>query len=385
MTTLNYQTAPTERIAPTIGWRELLQRLGPLLGFLFVFALFSALRPNRFLSPDNLKIMLLQTAVVGTAALGMTIVIISGGIDLSPGSNIALTTVVIAQLLVLNWPPILAATGGVAIATLIGLAIGALVIGSFGEVFSAILGVGAFLLLYGYWELPLLAAIAAGVAVGVGGIVASLRYLPRVPLSPFIVTLGLWGSVRGLAEQVGGNSTVYPPHTTWLNALLITPSGNQAWMMVAPGVWITIVLAISVWLLLRYTKFGRHVFAIGSNEQTARLCGVNVGLTKLLIYSLAAVFVGIAGLLQFSYLTMGDPTSAFGLELNVIAAVVIGGASLNGGEGSVLGSMLGALMMTAVANGCDKMDWQNPVKLMVTGAIIIIAVWLDGLRHRRAT
>ncbi|HXE52303.1 MAG TPA: ABC transporter permease [Tepidisphaeraceae bacterium] len=383
MTAIDFQSAPVEA-APVFDWRLLLKRLGPLVGFAFVFGLFSVLRPRLFLSYGNLQIMLLQTAVVGTAALGMTMIIIAGGIDLSPGSNIALTTVVIAVLLQWNWPPFWAALGGIFVATLVGLLIGALVIGRFGEVASGILGIGTFLVLSEYFTFPLAVAIPAAVVLLILCMLASWRFLPRVPISSFIVTLGLWGSIRGVAEQVGGNSTVYPPHATWLNELLLTPTGDHWWWILPIGVWMTIVLAIIVALALRYTKFGRHIFAIGSNEQTARLCGVNLNWTKLLIYTIAAVFVGIAGVLQFSYLTMGDPTTAFGLELNIIAAVVIGGASLNGGEGSVFGSMIGALMMTAVANGCTKMGWQNSVELMVTGGIIIIAVWLDGLRHQRA-
>lgn len=385
MTTIDYQAPSASTALPTTGWRDWLQRLGPLVGFAFVFGLFAVLRPARFLGIGNLQIMLLQTAVVGTAALGMTLIIISGGIDLSPGSNIALCTVVIAVLLLNGWPPLLAAIGGIVIGTIVGSIIGALVVGGFGEVFSGVAGIGVFLLLSDYLEWSLVVAIPAAIIVFLVGAVVSKRYLPRVRVLPFIVTLGLWGSVRGVAEQVAGNTTVYPRHATWLNDLLNTPSGERAWMLLPPGVWLTIVLAVFVALLLRYTKFGRHVFAIGSNEQTARLCGINVGLTKLLIYTLAGAFVGIAGVLQFSFLTMGDPTTAFGLELNVIAAVVIGGASLNGGEGSVLGSMIGALMMTAVANGCTKMGWQNSVELIVTGGIIVVAVWLDGLRHQRAT
>jgi ribose/xylose/arabinose/galactoside ABC-type transport system permease subunit len=153
-------------------------------------------------------------------------------------------------------------------------------------------------------------------------------------------------------------------------------------MIFPPGVWLLIILTILVGLMLRYTRFGRHIYAIGSNEQTARLCGISVRRTKLLIYVIGLAFAGVAGVLQFSYLTVGDPTTASGLELAVIAAVVIGGASLNGGEGGVLGTIVGALIMTIVANGCTKMDLANWVQEIVTGAIIIAAVVLDRLRHR---
>lgn len=375
-----------------LNWRGVLQKLGPLVGFLFVFGLFSALRPHKFLNLGNLQLMLQLTAVVGIASLGMTLIIISGGIDLTPGSNIALCTVTIALLLSAGWPPVIAAIGGILIGTVVGLSIGAMVIGHLGTVVAGVAGLCAYLFLHQGLGRPAGTSAVVGLLVGILLGWLAWRYLPRVRLSPFIVTLGLWGSIRGVAQQVAitgtttpdqpGSTTVTPPDS-WLNGLLNTPAQGHAWMILSPGVWMTIILAVGIALLLRYTKFGRHVYAIGSNEQTARLCGINVGRTKLLIYTLAGVLVGIAGLLQFSYLTMGDSTTANGLELNIIAAVVIGGASLNGGEGGVLGSMIGALMMTAVANGCAKMEWSNSVELMVTGGIIIIAVWLDGLRHLR--
>ena len=306
-------------------------RLGPLIGLVFVVALFAMLRPRTFLTAGNFQIMLLQTAVVATAALGMTMIIISGGIDLSIGSNIALCTVVIATLLAKGVPPILAALGSIAVGSLCGLLIGTLI--------------------------------------------------TRLRLTPFIVTLGTWGALRGAAKGLAHESIVTAP-PTWLNGLLQTPGPGSRWMLFPPGVWLMLVLTIFVGALLRFTRFGRHIFAVGSNEQTARLCGISVGRTKLLTYSLGLAFAGIAGLMQFSYLTVGDPTTANGIELAVIAAVVIGGASLSGGEGSVFGTVIGALIMTVVANGCTKMNLANWIQEIVTGIIIIAAVVLDRLRHR---
>ncbi|MBM4050761.1 MAG: ABC transporter permease, partial [Planctomycetes bacterium] len=270
----------------------ILKKLGPLLGLIFVFALFSALRPQKFPRADNLEIMLLQTAVVGTGALGMTIVIVSGGIDLSVGSQIALCTVCIGSLLREGASAWAAALGGVAV----GLACGALI----------------------------------------GTLVTRLK------LPPFIVTLGLWGALRGAAKGLAHEQMVVAP-STWLNRLLNTLADDQRWMLVPPGVWMMLVLALLVGGFLRYTQRGRHIFAIGSNEQTARLCGVPVERTKLIVYMLGSGFAALAGVLQFSYLTVGDPTTAAGMELDIIAAVVIGGGSLSGGEGSVLGSLIGAL------------------------------------------
>ncbi len=312
-------------------WSALWSKLGSVVGLAFVVGLFAFLRPRTFLTPDNFQIMLLQTAVVGTAALGMTLIIISGGIDLSIGSNIALCTVAIALMLQHHVPPVLAALGGVGVGAVCGALIGALI--------------------------------------------------TRLNLTPFIVTLGMWGALRGAAKGLASETMVAAP-STWLNDLLQSLGPKNRWMIFPPGVWLMIVLTLFVGALLRYTRFGRHVFAIGSNEQTARLCGVPVRRTKLLIYIVGLAFAGIAGVLQFSYLTVGDPTTANGLELAVIAAVVIGGASLNGGEGSVFGSLIGALIMTVVANGCTKMNLANWVQEIVTGVIIIAAVVVDRLRHR---
>ena len=312
-------------------WRRLLGRLGPLLGLAFVFALFAALRPGSFLDWANIEVMLLQSTVVATAALGMTLIIIAGGIDLSVGSVIALVTVVVALLLNHRAPPLLAAAGGVAAGALCGRLVGTLV--------------------------------------------------TRLRLAPFIVTLGAWGAYRGLAKGVAGETMVTAPDS-WLNSLLKSLDAGQRWQLVPPGVWLLLVLAVLVALLLRHTRFGRHVFAVGSYEQAARLCGVNLDRTKRLIYTVGGLFAGLAGVLQFSYLTVGDPTTATGLELDVIAAVVIGGASLAGGQGSVPGTLIGALIMTVVANGCTKVGLPNWVQEIVTGAIIIIAVALDRLRRR---
>lgn len=134
---------------------------------------------------------------------------------------------------------------------------------------------------------------------------------------------------------------------------------------------------------MRQTVFGRYVFAIGSNEATARLCGIRVPLQKVLIYALAGLLFGLAGVMQVSRLTQGDPTVAIGLELDIIAAVVIGGASLNGGTGSVLGSMIGALIMAVLRNGSNQMGWQNFTQEIIIGIVIIIAVGLDLFRQSR--
>jgi ribose/xylose/arabinose/galactoside ABC-type transport system permease subunit len=193
----------------------------------------------------------------------------------------------------------------------------------------------------------------------------------------------MWGAIRGAAKGLA-NEQVIPAESTWLNGLLNTPEQGGLLTMLPAGVWLMIVLAVVVAAFLRYTQRGRHIVAVGSSEQTARLCGVPVGGTKVMVYVLGGMFAALAGVLQFSYLTVGDPTTASGMELDVIAAVVIGGGSLAGGEGSVAGSLVGALIMTAVANGCTKLEFPNWVQEIVTGGIIVASVAIDRLRHRAA-
>ncbi|MDB5292075.1 MAG: rbsC 3 [Phycisphaerales bacterium] len=305
-------------------------QLGPLIGLVIVTTLFTILRFNSFASVSNVQVMLTQTVVVGAAALGMTLVIISGGIDLSVASCIALSCVVVAKLLKIGAPPITTVFAGI-------------VVGG-----------------------------VAGTLIGI--IVTQLR------LAPFIVTLGTWGAYRGVAKGVANESTI-DPDPTWINDLLTLPSGSHRWMLVPPGVWTVLVLALLMGAVLRYTRFGRHVFAIGSNEQTARLCGISITRTKILLYMVAGLFAGLAGVFQFSYLGVGDPTTAAGMELDIIAAVVIGGASLSGGQGTILGTLVGAMLMTVVANGCNKLGMRNWVQEVVTGVIIILAAAIDRLRQ----
>lgn len=310
--------------------RRLFERAGPLLGLLFVSLLFGALVGARFFNGANLELIARQTAIVCTAALGMTMVIIGGGIDLSVGSVVALTTVVIAVLLRADFDPGGAALAGIGAAAICGLANGALITG--------------------------------------------LRVIP------FIVTLGMMILLRGAAKGLTDERRIEAPHT-WLNDLLRTLDPDSA-MLVPSGIWIVAALAIFVSLSLNYTRFGRHVFAIGSNERTARLCGVAVDRTKIAVYTATAALAGVAGVLQFSRLSVGDPTVANGLELSVIAAVIIGGGSLTGGRGSVVGTLLGACTMAVIQIGCSQRGLPNWLQEIVTGAIIVLAVALDRWRSR---
>jgi ribose/xylose/arabinose/galactoside ABC-type transport system permease subunit len=308
---------------------RLLTGFAPFIGLIAIVALFAALRWETFVSWDNFAIIFQQTAVIGIAALGMTLVIIVGGIDLSVGSIIALVTVVIAQLIGRGWPPLIAALAGVAVAAACGA-------------FSGLL-------------------------------------ITRLRLLPFVVTLGMMGALRGAAKGRAGEQPIYPDET-WLNRLMQLGEKGS----LPGGVWLMLGLAVLVGLTLRYTRFGRHMFAVGSNELTARLCGVPVERVKILVYTLGAAFAGLGAVLQFAYLTGGDPTTAVGLELNIIAAVVIGGASLAGGQGTVTGTLVGAIIMSVVGNGCTKLGLSNWVQEIVTGVIIIAAVLLDYVRRRTA-
>jgi ribose transport system permease protein len=326
---------PNPTSAPRARLRHLITVIGPFLGLLLVIILFS-LNPEvreYFLSGGNFKIILTQTVIVAIAALGMTMIIVSGGIDLSVGSVVAFTSVVGAVLIVRDLPP------------------------------------AAVVLL----------TVAAGALIGFvnGAVISGLRMMP------FIVTLGMMGIARGLAKWLAGNQTVNCPDSPLNEIMAIHQPASL--LPLPTGVWIAIALAGVMALILRQTVFGRHIFAIGSNEATARLCGIRVQPTKILIYAGAGGFFGLAGLMQLSRLTQGDPTVAIGLELDVIAAVVIGGASLSGGSGSILGSMIGALIMAILRNGSNQMGWPNYMQEIIIGVVIIIAVAVDRLRQRRHT
>ena len=312
--------------------RNVIAKLGPFLGLLLVIALFSIPHEVRgyFLTYSNFKIILTQTVIVAIGALGMTLIIVSGGIDLSVGSTIAFTGVV-----------------------------------------------GALLIQHGYPTMTVVAVvIASGAVIGLlnGVLIAGLRMMP------FIITLGTLSIVRGAAQLLGNNETVYydsSPINNWMT------TSDLASRSLPAGAWVMLVAAVATAVLLRQTVLGRHIFAIGSNEATARLCGVPTVRTKIIIYSLAGGFFGLAGLMQMSRLHVGDPTVAAGLELDIIAAVIIGGASLNGGVGTVMGSMIGAFIMAVLRNSSGQMGWPTPVQLVIIGVVIIAADFLDRLRQSK--
>lgn len=318
-----------------VSLARLLNVIGPLLGLLFVVGVFSAnpeVRPY-FLTGANFKIILTQTVIVAICALGMTLIIVSGGIDLSVGSVVALTSVVGATLILKGAAPVVV----------------------------------------------VLLTVLAGGLVGLlnGAAIAGLRMLP------FIVTLGMMGVARGLAKWMGNNQTVNYPDSA-INRIMALDVPDKLLPLPA-GVWLALALAVVMVVVMRQTVFGRYLFAIGSNETAARLSGIRVRLQKVALYTLAGLLFGAGGLMQLSRLTQGDPTVAIGLELDVIAAVVIGGASLSGGSGSILGSMIGALIMAVLRNGSNQSGWPTYMQEIVIGIVIIIAVAVDRVRQRRAT
>lgn len=325
------------RSGSSLRWREGLSRLAPFLGLIAIFVFFAAIGPESFRSARNLETIARQTAIVGMAALGMTLVILTGGIDLAVGSVVALGTVVIAIVL--------------------------------RRADAANL----------HWMAAAAAGAALAACAGCGWLSGWL--ITRLRVVPFIVTLGMMLVVRGAAKGLSHEQKIDAPET-WLNDLLASLAADQRWMLVPPGVWLLLVLAVGMTLVLSYSRLGRHALAVGSNEQTARLCGVPVNRVKMWVYAMGGFFGGLAGVLQFSRLTVGDPTVAVGLELDVIAAVVIGGGSLAGGEGSIKGSLVGALIMSVIRSGCSQMGLSNWVQEIITGMIIITAVALDRFRHR---
>jgi ribose/xylose/arabinose/galactoside ABC-type transport system permease subunit len=334
------EESPWKLVVRWLGRAE----LGPLVALIGLVMLFSLADyqwgGGRFASIRNFRIVLNQTSIVAVASLGMTIVIIAGGIDLSAGTALTLCATVLAYCLKHDVNPMLS----VGITILVGC--------------------------------------ACGLANGV--LVSQLRVVP------FIVTLGTMTIFLGIGKIVSEETTIFPSRDqipSWLHKLCSTrPPDTIAGGIpnIPAGVLVALALGFVVSLALRFTVFGRHLFALGSNESTARLCGIDIPFTKIATYVLAGLFVGIAGIYHFATLKIGNPMEGVGLELQVIAAVVIGGGSLSGGRGSVLGSLTGAAIMAVLRSGCDQLKVPNPYQEIVIGVIIIAAVAIDRFRQRQS-
>jgi ribose transport system permease protein len=314
--------------------RKWLAALGPFLGLAAVILTFAVITgsPEKYLSPFNIRIVLSQTVIVAISAIGMTMIIISGGIDLAVGSTIALASVATALSINAGVDPFLSVLVGMLTGAIVGLVNGAVITG--------------------------------------------------LKVVPFIATLGMLGVARGVAKWIANQQPV-DAAPTWVNDLVVT-FPNPPWLLLAPGVWIAILLAVMVAVVLRNTVFGRRIFVLGSNEAAARACGIATNRLKIWVYGIAGLFFGLSGVMQMARLRQGDPTVAAGTELDVIAAVVIGGGSLSGGQGTILGTIIGALIMAFLRNGCQQMGWANYVQEIIIGSIIILAVAIDQLRLKNA-
>jgi len=281
-----------------------------------------------FLTPRNLIQVALQASINAIIAVGMTFVIISAGIDLSVGSIVALGGVVAAMVM---RDTALGPLGGFVAAVSIGTACG---------VFNGFL-------------------------------------ITRVKLPPFIATLGTMGIFRGIALVISEGRSIYGFDRTF-NEIFNARIGD-----IPVAVIIAAVIAVVALLILRYTRFGKYTIAIGGNEETARLAGINVERHKLRIYALAGFLTGIAAALLLARLNSGDPTFGRLFELDAIAAAVMGGTSLSGGEGSIMGTMVGALIISLVRNALNIFNVPSYWQEVVIGSVIVLAVMLDMWRKRQ--
>lgn len=304
----------------------MIQRLLPFFTLILLFAGLSAATPH-FLTAVNLAAVIRQTAVINIMALGMTMIIIAGGIDLSVGSIMALCGL-LGAMTVAHGQPIL-----------LGLAVG------------------------------LLTGVACGMVNGL--------LVTRLRINPFIVTLGTLGIYRGLSLIISGGLPIQnmPKDFAFL--------GEGAILHIPFVLYVLFLCAAGVHVLLEHTRMGRYAFAIGSNSDAAFYAGIPVSFHVTAIYAAGGLLTGLAGMIETSRLMTGQPTAGQGYELQAIAAVVIGGGSLRGGEGSVVGTLIGAYIMGLLSNGSDLLGISPYLQQAIIGAVIILAVVLDELRKRK--
>ena len=312
---------------------KLIRQFLPFASLILIICILSALKPDTFLTRDNFLNVLRRSSVNGIIAVGMTSVIISAGIDLSVGSMLALAGMVGAYTM-----------------TVIGGADahgGALVIGT-------------------------IVGIVAGAVCGLlNGVL-----ITKLKLQPFIVTLGTMSTFRGISYVMNDGQPYYVPNYQYLG------KGVVAGIPISVLIF-AVVIAIAVFLL-RYTRLGRYTYAIGSNREAAFHAGVNVDRNLIYIYALTGLLVGIAAMIATSRTGSAQPTAGIALELDIIAAVVIGGASLAGGRGTITGTIIGTLLISFLRNGCTMLGISTNVQLIVIGPVIIIAVAVDQLARSRA-
>ncbi|MFC3166054.1 ABC transporter permease [Ciceribacter thiooxidans] len=303
---------------------------------LIVMLIFFSLASDKFLQTSNLIGILQATSVNGVLAVGVTMVIITGGIDLSVGTLMTFTAVIAGVVLT-------------------------------------------------YLGMPLPLGIAAAVGAGAFCGFVSGTLITRMKIPPFIATLGMMLILKGLSLVISGTKPIYFNGTPGFSQI---STGSLIgtlfpFLPIPNGVLVLFVLAIFVAFILNRTALGRYTFALGSNEEAARLSGVNTDFWKTCVYSLSGGICGIAGLIIASRLNSAQPALGLGYELDAIAAVVIGGTSLAGGRGSILGTIIGAFIMSVLLNGLRILSVAQEWQTVVTGLIIILAVYADMVRRQR--
>jgi ribose transport system permease protein len=304
----------------------MIQRLLPFLSLIVLFVALALASPH-FLTTTNLSSVVRQTAVINIMGLGMTIIIVSNGIDLSVGSILAM---------------------------------------------SGLLGTMAM-----EQGLPIPLGIAAGILTGLFWGSVNGFLITRLQIAPFIVTLGSLGIIRGLTLIISNGLPVHkiPPSFSFLG------EGN---LLGVPFVlWLLMACAVLMHFILEHTRLGRYAFAIGSNQDAAVYAGIPVAFHTTAVYAIGGMLTGLAGMIEASRLMTGQPTAGQGYELQAIAAVVIGGGSLHGGEGSVVGTLIGGFIMGLLSNGSDLLGVSPYLQQAIIGAVIILAVALDELRKRQ--
>lgn len=334
MTDATATTAAKPKPRAGIGGAQ--QMLLAFASLIVLLVFFSVASPN-FLQTSNILAILQATSVNGVLALAATLVIITGGIDLSVGTLMTFCAVMAGVVLT-------------------------------------------------FWGMPLIFGVVGAVATGAAAGLVSGMLVAKMKIPPFIATLGMMLILKGLSLVISGTKPIYfndtpnyPEISTGSLIGMVFPA-----VPVPNGVLILFTLALVIAWVLNRTVLGRYCYALGSNEEAVRLSGVNTDAWKMAIYALAGAICGVAGLLISSRLNSAQPALGLGYELDAIAAVVIGGTSLAGGRGSVLGTIIGALIMGVLLNGLRIMSVAQEWQTVVTGLIIIAAVYADMLRRRKA-
>ncbi len=367
--------------------------LGALLGLILVLAIFGIWQPDKFLTANNVNNVLRYNYQYIVVSIGMTFVIVTAGIDLSVGSTMALAGVACAMAMTGFSVPTYDVVQGIVISGSIALLCGlctsgqllqrgvprfrALQLGLLAVLIGAIVSAGFWYLIAGHEFRP--APVWMGILIGiaVGAIVGLLNgiLITTLSLPPFIVTLGTLEGVRGFVLYITDAVPVtdLPESFRWLH--------RGSWLGWPPNVWFALALVLLAAPILHFSVLGRYVYAIGSNERTARLCGVRVERWKTVCYIIAGLTAGIAGVMTAANFGSAMPDEFKGSELTVIAAVVIGGTSLFGGEGTILGSVLGVLMLGFLWSGCNIAGVRPNLQRVFIGATIVLAAAVDRFRH----